>query len=180
MVLQRFFGVINVLYSTTAVQRTILSTSKVLYNQRHHCWCCLAPFLLKKYNAIWHLLWFYIAPFDKDAVKHLKDTVLYSTKSGFPMNTSQEPLLVLYSTNFWWYQTKWSQTTDNAKKNTTKIVPNRITPHITQVPLPRAEMSELCLFCIIRLIEYISWVHLTWLHDELQGMEGECQMRAGM
>ncbi len=67
-VLQQFFGVIKVLYSTTAVQRTCLAPLKVLYEPKNHCWCCLAPFLLKKYNAIWHLLWFYIAPFDKGAV----------------------------------------------------------------------------------------------------------------
>lgn len=37
------------------------------------------------------------APFDKGE-NTFKDIVLYNTKSGSPMITSQEPLLVLYST----------------------------------------------------------------------------------
>ncbi len=40
-------------------------------------------------------LMFYIAPFDKVLYSTFKDMVLYSTKSGSPMITSQEPLLVL-------------------------------------------------------------------------------------
>ncbi len=80
MVLQWFFGVINVLYSTTAKQRTCQAPLNVLYKPNNHCWCCLAPFFVEEiqfnmaplmvlHSTIWQRcciaplnIWCYIAP----------------------------------------------------------------------------------------------------------------------
>ncbi len=104
MVLQRFFsgylGWLRCYITPLPYNKNVQAPLKILYEPKNHCWCCLAPFLLKKYRTIWHLLWFYIAPFDKGLYSTFKDMVLYSPRSDSPMIMSQKTLLVLYSTFF--------------------------------------------------------------------------------